>query len=96
MKLPQLVDLLFHNRTASYKTYVWRQLPPSLRIELFKQNVVQANDYKNLVYFVFEVDSHYLILVDIDYKTLKSKLESVQKKTQFINMVNQLPYYFIV
>lgn len=96
MKFSYIIDDLFHQKEAFFDTLMFKQLTNKARIELFKQNIVSANDFKNLVYFVFKIKDYQLIVADVDHDALKSKIESLQTYNDWLNLPNLIPYYFIV
>lgn len=96
MELKYVLDNLFHQKEALFKTLMWKQLTNKSRVELFKQNIVSTNDFKDLVYFVFKVKDYEFIIVDKDHDTLKSKIESFETYKDWLNLKQVVPYYFIV
>lgn len=96
MKFSYIVDDLLHQKEALFHTLMFKQLTHQARTELFKQNIVSENDFKNLVYFVFTIKDYQFIVADVDHDTLKSKIESLQTYNDWLNLPDLIPYYFIV
>lgn len=96
MKFERLIDLLLHQKKADYETFMWKDLTNNIRSEIFKQNVVTSNDFKDLVYFIFKIKDNLLILADKDYETLKNKFENLQTRNDLYNLKNVVPYVFII
>lgn len=96
MKFSYIISDLFHQKESFFETFLWKQLSHKTRVELFKQNIVTKDDFKNLVYFVFKVKDYQFIVADVDHDTLKSKIESIQTYNEWLNLPQVIPYYFIV
>lgn len=95
-KFKDLINSLFHQKEAFYKTYMWKSLTTHIRSEIFKQNSVCSDDFKNLTYFVFQIKTSLLILADIDFETLRIKVESYETLEDWYNLNQSIPYVFII
>lgn len=96
MHFAYIIADLFQQKESPLETFIWKQLSHKARVELFKQNIVSTNDFKDLVYFVFKIKSYQFIIADVDHDTLKSKIESLQTYNDWLNLPKLIPYYFIV
>ena len=77
MSFKSIINSFIHQKETDYKTFMWKDLTADIRSQIFKQNIVMSDDFKKLVYFIFKVKNNFLILADVDYKTLKHKLSSL-------------------